>query len=169
VLAAQQGGRLAFSTLKPMVGTVLSTSPMCSLYNMVVLPAASSPATRQVATAAGLSCVPIARAAQHICQQAHCTILTDLKAGLLCRKQLPALKAAASGALQTTHVPSITTRISLLPNKPSNSFLKVFPIAASMQNARKAEKEASRSRRHRWLHCTEASNPGCAGSYPRHP
>lgn len=32
-----------FSTLKPMVGTVVRTSPMCSLYRMVVLPAASNP------------------------------------------------------------------------------------------------------------------------------
>lgn len=36
--------RRTFSTLKPIVGTVLSTSPMCSLYSIVVLPAASRPA-----------------------------------------------------------------------------------------------------------------------------
>lgn len=34
---------VTFSTLNPIVGTVVSTSPMCSLYRMVVLPAASSP------------------------------------------------------------------------------------------------------------------------------
>ena len=38
------GGRgPTVSTLKPIVGTVLTTSPSLSLYNIVVLPAASRP------------------------------------------------------------------------------------------------------------------------------
>jgi len=43
---SEEGSVLTVSTLKPMVGMVVTTSPSFSLYKMVVLPAASRPTIR---------------------------------------------------------------------------------------------------------------------------
>lgn len=114
---SKQPSGLAFSTLKPIVGTVLSTSPMCSLYRMVVLPAASSPACRQERPGA---------------------LATAADADAACAMKARGAPQRRLALQQPQHAPSITTRISLLPNNPSNSFLKVFPILARLQAAKAA-------------------------------